>query len=366
MRIGFQHMGNLSIVLKALIENLGCDVTLGPRPNTNTITLGTRYAPEMVCLPFKVTLGDMFGCIQNGADTLAFIGGGDWSCRYGYYGRLQCSILKKNGFLFNTIFVGPRNVKSVIQTVLKINNMSWTISTKKALKAALFAYHKSKMIELTETLARRTRPQAQSPHEITKLEHECLQEIDRERTVKGLRKAKKRILNSFQGVKQNAKQDILRIMFVGESYCVIEPYVNFNLIEHLGLQQVYVEPFLTAHRWLFSHLLRKEENTYLSKKQAQKLARPYWFYGTGGEDQVGIGYALYAAQRKFDGIIHVMPFGCMPETAVLPVYEKISKTYGIPFVNFSLDEHSSAEGFYTRIEAYLDCLRLRRRKRRVA
>jgi predicted nucleotide-binding protein (sugar kinase/HSP70/actin superfamily) len=316
----------------------------------------------MVCLPFKVTLGDMFACLENGADTLAFIGGGDWSCRFGYYGRIQCSILAGCGFQFRKIFVGPRDIRSIVSRILKLNHMSWTMTVKNALRGAAIAYHKSKLLELTETLARETRPVACLPHSVTKLETDFLEEIDHTSTIHGLATLKNDVRNAFSGVDTEPKKDILRIMLVGESYCVIEPFVNFGLIERLGSMQVYVEPFLTAHRWLFSHLLRKEENRYLSKKRAQQLAHPFWHYGAGGEDQVSIGHVIFAAEHSFDGIIHLMPFGCMPETAALPVFESLSKHYNIPFLNFSLDEHSSPEGFYTRIEAFLDCLRLRRDK----
>ncbi|UCC12758.1 MAG: hypothetical protein JSW02_04320 [candidate division WOR-3 bacterium] len=359
MKVGFQHMGNLSITLRALLESLGCEVVLAPRPNKHTATIGTRHAPEMVCLPFKITLGDMFGCLENGADTLAFIGGGDWSCRFGYYGRIQCSILSGCGFQFRKIFVGPRDVKSIASTIHKLNNMSWTMSIKNALRGAAIAYHKSKLVELIETLARQTRPIAHNPAMVSKLEHDFLMDIDRSTRISTLIALKRRVRNAFNDIQTGRKEKILRIMLVGESYCVVEPFVNFSIIEQLGNRQVYVEPFLTAHRWLFSHLLRKEENTYLSKKHAQKMAQPVWRYGTGGEDQVSIGHLMYAAEHDYDGIIHLMPFGCMPETAALPVFERLSKYYHIPFLNFSLDEHSGPEGFYTRIEAFLDCLRLR-------
>ncbi|MCK4756486.1 hypothetical protein KAS56_06100, partial [candidate division WOR-3 bacterium] len=71
-------MGNLHIALAAFIGNIGCDVVLGPKPNKETLSTGVKYAPELVCLPFKVTLGDLFQSLKKGADTLAFIGGGDW------------------------------------------------------------------------------------------------------------------------------------------------------------------------------------------------------------------------------------------------------------------------------------------------
>lgn len=360
MKVGFQHIGNLHIVLGALLENLGCDVVLGSRPNKKTLEIGVKYAPEMVCLPFKVTLGDMFQNLDQGANTLAFIGGGDWSCRFGYYGRLQCSILKRCGLDFKSVFVSFEHTKSVLSEILDLNSKSWTVAIRSALRAVTLAWHKSRLLELTETLARKTRAIEMHQGDSTRLTKIILSDVEKENTVFGLRKMKKRIKELFSDVRVDNNIKPVKMLIVGESYCVIEPFVNFNLIEHLGKNNVLVEPFLTAHRWLFSHSLKKNEHPYLSKQDAMKLAKPFWSYGTGGEDQVSIGHALYAAQHDFDGIIHLMPFGCMPETAALPVFEMISKQYDIPFLNFSLDEHSSPTGFYTRIEAFLDCLQKRR------
>lgn len=355
-------MGNLNIVLKALIENLGCEVALGPKPNKHSLNKGVRYAPELACLPFKVTLGDMFGALERGVDTLLFLGGGNWSCRFGYYGRVQCSILKKLGYKFNALFISGENIKSTISEILKLNNNSWTSAIKRFLHAFTLAWYKSKCIDIAEELCRKLRPLEENKGESSRLLKEFLKKIENECSICKLRQMIKEIRVQFHDIKQNSRCIPLRIRLVGESYCVIEPFVNFDLIKYLGEHGALVEPFLTAHRWLYYHWLRKNEDHSLSKKKAKMLAEPFWAYGTGGEDQVSIGYAIDAAQQNFDGVIHLMPFSCMPETAALPVFEKISALHNIPFLNISLDEHTGSEGLYTRVEAFLDLLVQRRKK----
>ncbi len=362
MKVGFQHMGNLNIVLKALIENLGCQVVLGPRPNKYSLNKGVRYAPELACLPFKVTLGDMFGALERGVDTLVFLGGGDWSCRFGYYGRVQSLILRKLGYKFKALFVSRENLKSTISEILKLSNDSWTSAIKKFLHAFTLAWYKSKCIDIAEELSRRVRPLEKNRGESSKLLRDFLKRIENECSICKLMHMPREIKEQFYDIKQDAGCVPLRIRLVGESYCVIEPFVNSDLIKYLGEHGVHVEPFLTAHRWLYYHWLRKDEDHSLSKKKAKILAEPFWAYGTGGEDQVSIGYAIDAAQQHFDGVIHLMPFSCMPETAALPVFERISKLHNIPFLNITLDEHSGSEGLYTRVEAFLDLLMQRRKK----
>ena len=360
MKAGFQHMGNLDIVLRAIIQNLGCDVVQGPKPNRKSLDIGVRHAPELVCLPFKVTLGDMFGALERGADTLLFIGGGDWSCRYGYYGRIQCSILRRLGFEFRSIYIGHQDVKSIIAEVLHLNHDSWTTTLKNWTRGFAIAWHKSKLVDQVECLARFFRPHEKNKGECTKLSNRYLEKIDKEYRVLRLIKMRKDIREDFCNIKKADPFAPLRIMLVGESYCVIEPFVNFDIIENLGNLGVHVEPFLTTHRWLFYHTMRINEDRSFSRKEAKKLATPYWGYNTGGEDQLSIAYTMNAAKLGFDGVIHLMPFSCMPETAALPVFERISKLYDIPFLNLSLDEHTSPIGARTRIEAFVDLLAYRR------
>lgn len=355
-------MGNLNIALSALLTNLGCEVLQGPRPNKKSLDIGVRHAPELVCLPFKVTLGDMFGALEAGADTLLFIGGGDWSCRYGYYGRIQCSILRRLGFTFRSIFVGNQDVKSVIAEILHLNHDSWTTAIKNWTRGFAIAWHKSKLVDQAESLARQARPLEKTGGECTAIERKYLKRIHAESSISELRKMRNGIQEEFDNVDKTDGYMPPRVMVVGESYCVIEPFVNFDIIETLGELGVRAEPFLTAHRWLFYHTMRISEDHGLPRKEAKYLAQPIWAYNTGGEDQLSIGYTIMAAKKGFDGVIHLMPFSCMPETAALPVFERISKSYSLPLLNISLDEHTSTAGIRTRIEAFVDMLLHRRNK----
>lgn len=355
-------MGNLNIILGTLIENIGCEVVQGVRPNKKSLDIGVRHAPELVCLPFKVTLGDMFGALERGADTLLFIGGGDWSCRYGYYGRIQCSILKRLGFKFNSIFIGQQDMKSVVSEILRLNHNSWTTALRNWARGFAIAWHKSKLVDQTEHLTRFTRPREKTIGSSSSLAREYLRKIASENRVTRLMRMRNDIQHGFENIETDDSYVPLRVTLVGESYCVIEPFVNFDIIEYLGEHGVQVEPFLTAHRWLFYHSLKINEDRNLARKTARAMARKFWSYNAGGEDQLSIAYTVNAAKLNFDGVIHLMPFSCMPETAALPVFERISTLYDIPFLNLSLDEHTSPTGLRTRIEAFIDLLAYRRKK----
>lgn len=364
MKLGFQHMGTLNVALKAFVGALGCEVVQAPTPSRKSLELGARHSPEMVCLPFKATLGDMILSLERGADTLAFLGSGDWSCRFGYYGRTQCHILRKLGYEFRAIFVSYESLQSVWDEVLAMNHGRRSATVFAAARGFALAWRKSRLVDLAEETARTLRAVEIEPGGVSRILRRTVREIDEAATARELKRVRRWILEAFASVPVDASRRPLRIAIIGESYCVIEPLVNFDLIEFLGAQGVVAEPFLTAHRWLFYHTIRKDEDRICPKKRAIRLARPYWAYNTGGEDQAGLGWMIDAARRGVDGVIHVMPFGCMPETAVLPVVERVAAEHGIPALHLSLDEHSGEAGVHTRVEAFCDLLGERRRAAR--
>ena len=78
--ISFPHLGNyyhpFSKLLTLLTEK---EVRIAPPITKKTLELGTKYAPDTVCIPFKYNLGNFIESLENGANILFTAGGG---CRY--------------------------------------------------------------------------------------------------------------------------------------------------------------------------------------------------------------------------------------------------------------------------------------------
>ena len=94
----------------------------------------------------------------------------------------------------------------------------------------------------------------------------------------------------------------------------------------------------------------------------KKNARPYLKHhiGAHGTESVAVAHAL--VKRKFDGLIHIKPFGCMPEVNAMSALHKISKEHKFPIIYFSFDSQSSETGIKTRLEAFYDMLIMKKQK----
>ena len=107
--------------------------------------------------------------------------------------------------------------------------------------------------------------------------------------------------------------------------------------------------------------------SFLNKKESHrarcvKYAKDYMKRPIGGECIETIGDTVYAAKNGIDGVIHLLPFSCMPEIVSQNILNKVSKNEEIPVLSLVLDEQTGKAGYITRIEAFIDLIKRRRIK----
>ena len=100
-KISFPMIARYNYAIRYFVEQ-GLEQTyvMQPRMTKRTMELGAKYAPDMVCTPFKTILGSMIESLEAGADTLLMSMG---YCRLGYYGELAEQILRDLGYSFGYV-----------------------------------------------------------------------------------------------------------------------------------------------------------------------------------------------------------------------------------------------------------------------
>lgn len=132
---------------------------------------------------------------------------------------------------------------------------------------------------------------------------------------------------------------------VGYPYAIYDSFLNINLIRKLRELGVRI---LTAEMVPSRYLLR----------EAKKLPKNLFWYFSNRAVQAA-WYFLH--REKVDGIVHVTAFGCGPDAMVDRMIELEAKHSGqFPFLTLTIDEHTGEAGLETRVEAFVDMLRLRR------
>jgi len=344
--ITFARWGNYTIAFKTLFEQLGLEVIPPEKTNSQTIAEGAKIAPEMYCFPMKVTLGNYLPALKKGANTIFMVQNVGGSCRQRYYGAIQEKVLKEAGHDINFLDfrAAPKDIYSAIK---KISNASfWQI-----IKAGRFFFKKLRLIEKIEKVAQYYRPREIEKGMTDKILTESFSKLEELKKEKDFPKLKREIFKKLSEIKIEENKDLPKVALVGEIYTVCDPTINFEVESKLGREGVEVH--------------REMDITYHLKKLIfpwkdwiiQKKINPYLKSTVGGHGRDAIYEMLHYIKEDFDGIIHLLPFQCMPEVTVRPILEKIHRESGIPFLSISLDEQTAEAGIDTRLEAFIDVVR---------
>lgn len=349
MKISFPHMGNLWVVFKGLLEDLGFEVVLLPPVSSSSILAGARYAPEFICLPFKANMGDYLRASKLGAEYI-LMGAGAGSCRFSYYSELQERLLKEMNININFISIRHGGLPYILQNIKQRGKKRPLLALIIALNRAI---KKASIVEFLENYYIKIGAISGKVSEASCIFHKYMKYLaEEDKNYAKLKRAAKMELDRL--VKK--KRKCLKIGLVGEIYVLLEPGANMNIEEKLAERQVITSRYLSVYRWILHHL-HLDFFSYPNTHTLKFAAKKYLKHSTGGEDFHTIGSIIHYAKSGYNGIIHLHPFGCMPELVVSSILPKLQRKYKIPILSLSLDEHTPQSSVITRIEAFLDMLR---------
>jgi predicted nucleotide-binding protein (sugar kinase/HSP70/actin superfamily) len=87
----------------------------------------------------------------------------------------------------------------------------------------------------------------------------------------------------------------------------------------------------------------------------------YLKYEIGGYSKQTVSEAMICKTNGYDGIIQVMPAGCMPEIVAKSILSRVAAERNINMLHIIYDEMDGEAGYMTRIEAFVDMLERRKR-----
>jgi predicted nucleotide-binding protein (sugar kinase/HSP70/actin superfamily) len=139
---------------------------------------------------------------------------------------------------------------------------------------------------------------------------------------------------------------------------LLDPFTNQEIEKTLGDLGVEVQRQIFFSDWL-EHVLQP---SFLYKKESHRersvrYAEKYMKRAIGGETIETVGDTVFAAKNGIDGVIHIMPFSCMPEIVSQNILAKVSREEDIPVMTLVLDEQTGKAGYQTRIEAFIDLVK---------
>jgi len=350
-KVTFPRMGESYRTFKMLMNDLGNEVIVPPRPNKRTLDYGVRYSPEFACLPLKIITGTYVETCMEGAE-LIITSGGSGPCRAGLYGQLHKKILNSIGFPVDIIvFEAPKS--QPLDFLRKVNRLNASRLSYRAIWECIKrGWEKLKYLDEAEKLTHVLRPRELKKGSTTSVYKEVLEWIDSAYTLKEIKEAGEAALERLRSVPQDVQKNVLRVGIVGEIYVLLEPASNLEIEETLGNLGVEVHRSLFLTGWTRDNTVKETRET-LSVKDA---AMPYIPLCIGGHGQESVGHTVLYARDGYDGVIQMAPFTCIPEIVARTILTSVSREHNIPVLTFFLDEQTGKAGMSTRLEAFVDLL----------
>lgn len=139
-----------------------------------------------------------------------------------------------------------------------------------------------------------------------------------------------------------------RVGVIGHAYNLYDAGVNLDLMRKL--EQLGCEV-------LTSEMLSEAE----VRAESGRLSKPiFWSSGR----RILAAATRFRRESMVDGLIHLESFGCGPDSMIGEIAERETRRLSdLPYMALTIDEHTGEAGLATRVEAFVDMLERRRRRR---
>lgn len=357
MKISFPYMGQV-LAYKKLLTMLGHEVIMPDKPTQRTFDLGVLYSPEFICYPFKVMMGTYVQECEKGAEMI-ISSGGSGPCRAGMYGEVHRKILKQLGFdtelvIFDSLF---QNRKYFMKQLKRITNGNSWLKLLKYLRITFATMHGLDKVDKKINILRAYEIEKGS---FDKKKREIDKLFDNAYTVREIKAVTKKALSMLDEIPVKKTDKPLKIGIIGEIYVIMESATNMEIEKRLNALGAEVKNVQCISEWIMHNLIPKKFNRSKSWKVWHEGER-YKSCVCGGHDMENVGWIYEFAKQGYDGIIHLMPFGCLPELVTRGMIPEMSAELGIPILSMSIDEQNGEANTQTRLEAFVDLCKAKKK-----
>jgi len=365
------HMGLFSrVFFKYLFSSFGLEVVLTPRLSEETIREGVALSGEQFCMPLKITMGDIKRGLEMGAQAVAYTANCG-PCRFGrYWDVTQQRLEQELGREIPFLLIKHGHELSSVYEMLGV--MGIQVGREDYMEVMGRAACKLDQLILVEDKLADVNARAHNRAAVKAAFDRWLPAIEAAHTVDEMETTSRAVFAELDALEQEP-EPLARVLIVGEIYEVVEPAANLEMVAKLGSLGVaakralsYNEQVSFRKAWPFSSRWRIFDDPETAREVHRDfldcMSTVVYF---GGYGRNSLCFAKIARKMGFDGLIHVLPFTCMPEIIAKPFIERFARDQDLPLLSMIVDEHFAEEGFDTRLEAFVDMV-IARRQRRMA
>ena len=301
---------------------LGYDIVLSDKTTTKLINAGCQCVVSDTCLPIKVYVGHVLNLLQKGCDTI-------------FVPSLQSTAYKVNNC--TKIRGLPEIIRNVINKPFKM--IEPTLDKTNKINFKDFCYDTAHQLNIydEEKIESAIKVGWEVYNNFQKM---ALVGVPFEEAVK----------NAIEGKIVSKPIEVVRplsVIIMAHGYNLFDERISLNLIKKLEKMGVKAYTGLNV---------AKQD----AIKSIQELGEiQYW----ANELDLTGAAAYYLLNNKVDGIIALSAFGCGPDSLMVDEIQYHASEKNLPMMYLTIDEHTGEAGFVTRVEAFVDMLTRKKRKK---
>ena len=301
---------------------LGFEIILSDKTTTKMINDGCQYVVSDTCLPIKVFVGHVLNLLSKGCDKI-------------FIPSLQSTAYKVNNC------TKIRGLPEIIRNVINksFNMIEPTLDKTNNITFKDFCYDIAHQLNIfdEEKINYAIKSGWKIYNDFQKM---ALEGVSFEEAVK----------NAIDGKTVSKPIEVVRplsVVIMAHGYNLFDERISLHLIKKLEKMGVKAYTGLNVSR-------KDSINSIQELGEIQ-----YW----ANELDLTGAAAYYMLNNKVDGIIALSAFGCGPDSLMVDEIQYHASERNLPMINLTIDEHTGEAGFVTRVEAFVDMLIRKKRKK---
>lgn len=289
---------------KTFFNQLGFTVKTSGMTDRQKLDLGIKIAPSESCLPLKCYLGHVVALMNHA----------DWI----FVPRLVCLKKKPKIKLGCPKFIGlPDMVRALLP---EANILSLDIDLR--IEGELISY-----VKMAKNLGCNS----------SKVKHAY------EKAIYKLKQYRKE--NSKRNLSENNNEDKkIKIGLLGHRYLIEDKYLNLDFTKKLSDLDCQT---------ICCHDLSAES----IEKELESIKSVSWYF----EEEILGAAKRFLHINDVSGVIYLLSFGCGAGSITSEIIElEIRKNSTIPLLRIIIDEHTGETGLMTRLESFIDMIKLKK------
>jgi len=343
--------GNNYIAVRALLRAVGHKLQRPPRINASVIERGIQAAHPFLCFSGKLVLGQLQQQVTEGAERMVFMSSlGPEACRCAdtseYMESLFCGVCPA----FSAHRIGGSGFDSALANLRA--HFGPGVRKSQCVRGYAHFFRKLDLIHKVEKCCAALRCLSSDPLAVRLLETEALARVDEANGWLSMWNMSRWFDRRIAALPKRDGPPRLRIGVVGGEHILSELGDIMQKLKTIAETGVLLD-----WRGGFRQLARADDRQRAPLKQK---CRTYLTESVSTSELYSCAHAIDFVHEGYDGLLHIYAFGCMPQTALKPILQRLANDNDVPMLSLSIGDRFADEGLENRVEAFIDLLDARR------